>query len=190
MSINDPTTVREPSAESVQRLSLRLLLVAAAGLVVGVGCLLWASWETSGGTPGFDPGATDVPPAPTLAERALIMTLFSGVGPLLLLLATMLLCSALVIVRRPWDTIGLPPSRGLGLQPEIVGLTAAASLLAAVQLIAAVMALTVKGPTADAAGSGTLVASLAADAATLCLAAILTAHWWASDALPSNTEPA
>ena len=58
------------------------------------------------------------------------------------------------------------------------------------QLIAAVMALTVKGPTADAAGSGTLVASLAADAATLCLAAILTAHWWASDALPSNTEPA
>lgn len=75
-------------------------------------------------------------------------------------------------------------------QPEIVGLTAAASLLAAVQLTAAVMALTVKGPTADAAGSGTLVASLAADAATLCLAAILTAHWWASDALPSNTEPA
>jgi len=189
MAINDPTTVREPSAERVQRLSLRLLLVAAAGLVVGVGCLLWASWETSGGTPGFDPGATDSP-APTLAERALIMTLFSGVGPLLLLLATMLLCSALVIVRRPWDTIGLPPSRGLGLQPEIVGLTATASLLAVVQLMAALLALTVKGPTADAAGSGTLVASLSADAATLCLAAILTAHWWASDARPSNTEPA
>jgi hypothetical protein len=189
MAINDPTTVREAPAEWVHRLSLRLLLSAAALLVIGVGFLLWNSWELTRGEPGFDPGAQD-PRALTLAERALRMTFSSQLGPLLLMLAMMLLCSALVVVRRPWDMARYPPTRGQGLQPEIVGVTAAASLLALLHLMSALLGLTVTGPLADVGVLGSLVTGLAADIATLCLAAVLTTHWWASDALSASTEPA
>ena len=188
MAINESSTAREAPAEWVHRLSLRLLLLAAALLVVGVGFLLWNSWDLSLGEPGFDPGAPDAR-ALTIAERALRLALFSGLGPLLLLLAMMLLCSALVVVRRPWDQVQLPPTRGLGLQPELVGVTAAASLLALVQLIAALLGLTVTGPLADVGALGTLATDLAADIATLCLAAIIAAHWWASGVLPSGVLP-
>jgi UDP-N-acetylmuramyl pentapeptide phosphotransferase/UDP-N-acetylglucosamine-1-phosphate transferase len=52
MTINEPSTVREAPAEWVHRLSLRLLLLAAALLVVGVGFLLWNSWDLTGGRKG------------------------------------------------------------------------------------------------------------------------------------------
>lgn len=187
MTISDPTTV-EKRAGRVHRLSLRLLLVAAALLVVGVGFVLWNGWDRSRGEPGFDPNTLGDPHAATFAERALMTTVFTGVSPLLLLLAMMLLCSALVVVHRPWDANRLRPTRGLGLQPEIVGVTAAASLLALVQLMAAMLSLTVTSPLTDAFGFGSLAPNLAANAATLCLAVILIAQWWASAGLPSNTS--
>jgi UDP-N-acetylmuramyl pentapeptide phosphotransferase/UDP-N-acetylglucosamine-1-phosphate transferase len=52
MTINEPSTVHEAPAEWVHRLSLRLLLLAAALLVVGVGFLLWNSWDLTGGRKG------------------------------------------------------------------------------------------------------------------------------------------
>lgn len=185
MTINDPAAVREPPAEWLHRLTLRLLLSAAALLVVGVGFLLWSSWERTRGAPGFDPDAPGPRPM-TVAERALGMTLSSQLGPLLLLLAVMLLCSALVAVRRPWDTSWHPPTRGLGLQPEIVGVTAGASLLALLHLISSVLGMTVTSQVADFGGLGALATGLAADIATLCLAAILTTHWWTSAGLPGR----
>lgn len=188
MTISDPTTV-EKRAGRVHRLSLRLLLVAAALLVVGVGFVLWNGWDRSRGEPGFDPNALGDPHAATFAERALMTTVLTGVSPLLLLFAMILLCSALVVVHRPWDANRLRPTRGLGLQPEIVGVTAAASLLALVQLMAAMLSLTVTSPLTDAFGFGSLAPNLAANAATLCLAAIITAHWWASGLLPSGVLP-
>jgi hypothetical protein len=187
MTINEPSTVREAPAEWVHRMTLRLLIVAPALLVVGAGFLLWNSWDRSGGQPGLDPNSTADARAATLAERAVWTTMFSGVGPLLLLFAMMLLCSALVVAQRPWDASRLLPARGVGLQPEIVGLTAAASLLALVQLMAAFLGLTVSGPLTEIVSSGSLAANLAANAATLCLAVILIAQWWASAGLPSNT---
>ena len=187
MTSNDTDAVREASGERVHRLSIRLLLVAAAALVVGVGFLLWSAWASTVGIPVID-DTGGAPVAASLADRAFSFALYSAVGPLLLLSAVMLLCSALMVVRRPWDPTWLPPSRGLGLQPEIVGVTAAASLLALVQMVAAFLALTVTGPMAYRDISGSLVADLAANCATLCLAALLTAQWWASTGQPSGTE--
>jgi hypothetical protein len=123
----------------------------------------------------------------TIAERALRMTFSSQLGPQLLLLAMMLLCSALVVVRRPWDTSLHPPTRGMGLQPEIIGVAAAASLLAVLHLISSALGMKVTGPYADLGVIGPLVTGVATDIATLCLAAILTAHWWASAGLRSST---
>jgi hypothetical protein len=194
MTINDPAAVREPQAEWVHRLSLRLLLFASALLVLSVGYLLWNGWELTLGDPGFDPGGQD-PRALTVAERALKMTFSSQLGPQQLLLAMMLLCSALVLVRRPWGTDLQPPTRGMGLQPEIIGVAAAASLLALLHLISAVFGMTATGLYADLGVMGALVTGVATDIATLCLAAILTTHWWASaglrsstTSLPSNTD--
>jgi hypothetical protein len=186
MTINYPAAVREPQAEWVHRLSLRLLLFASVLLVVGVGFLLWDGWELSLGDPGFDPGAQE-PRALTVAERALKMTFTSQLGPQLLLLAMLLLCSALVVVRRPWDTSMHPPTRGMGLQPEIIGVAAAGSLLAFLHLMSAVLGMTATGLYADLGVMGALVTGVVTDIATLCLAAILTAHWWASAGLRSTT---
>ena len=186
MTINDSSTAREAPAEWVHRLSLRLLLFASALLVVGVGFLLWNGWGLTLGDAGFDQGAPD-PRALTVAERALRMTFSSQLGPQLLLLAMMLLCSALAVVRRPWDTSLHPPTRGMGLQPEIIGVAAAASLLAVLHLTSSVLGMTVTEPLADLGVIGPLVTGVATDIATLCLAAILTAHWWASAGRSSTT---
>jgi hypothetical protein len=186
MTINYPAAVREPQAEWVHRLSLRLLLFASALLVVGVGYLLWNGWELSLGDPAFDLGAQD-PRALTVAERALKMTYSSQLGPQLLLLAMMLLCSALVVVRRPWDPSLRPPTRGMGLQPEIIGVAAAASLLALLHLISAVFGMTATGLYADPGVMGALVTGVTTDIATLCLAAILTSHWWVFAGQRSST---
>jgi hypothetical protein len=45
----------------------------------------------------------------------------------------------------------------------------------------------VTGPYADLGVIGPLVTGVVTDVATLCLAAILTAHWWASAGLRSST---
>jgi hypothetical protein len=190
MTISDPSAVLERPAEWVNRLTLRLLIVAPGLLVVGASFLLWNSWDRSGAQPGLDPNSTADARAATLAERAVWTTIYSGVSPLLLLFAVMLLCSALVVAQRPWDASRLLPARGVGLQPEIVGLTAAASLLALVQLMAALLSLTVSGPLTEIVSPGTLGANLAANAATLCLAVILIAQWWASAGLPSKNTAA
>ena len=186
MTINYPAAVREPQAEGFHRLTLRLLLFAPALLVAGVGFLLWDGWQLTLGDPGFDSG-TEGPRALTVAERALKMTFTSQLGPQLLLLAMMLLGSALVVVRRPWDTSQHPPTRGMGLQPEIIGVAAAGSLLALLHLVSSVLGMTATGLYADLGVMGPLVTGVATDIATLCLAALLTVQWWASTGQPSGT---
>jgi hypothetical protein len=170
----------------VHRLSLRLLLFASALLVAGVGFLLWDGWQLAPGDQALDPLAQE-PSSSTVAERALRMTLNSPLGPQMLLLAMMLLCCALVVVRGPWDSSLHPPTRGLGLQPEIIGVAAAGSLLALLHLVSSVLGMTAFGFQPGMGVMGALVTGVASDMATLCLAAILTAHWWASAGLRSST---
>jgi hypothetical protein len=162
--------------------SIRVLLLAAVGVVAGV---IYNIWSTVSFMRTFPTGRTG------LSERATDLLLFGGSGPYLLPLAMLLIGGCFVLIHRPpqgaagtmlWTT---PRSRLAELQGELVGLAVLAGVVAVGYAGVALLGLAVSQSltpeemlTSGEMTRGISATILASSVATVCLLGVLLTYWW------------
>jgi hypothetical protein len=169
--------------------SIRILLLAAVGVLAAVLYNIWFTVRFMQFAPPFSVGVRGAPPTSFglmgPSERATNFLLIGGYGPYLLPLVVLLLCGCFVLIIRPplgaagtvvWKT---PSGRFAELQGELVGLAVLAGVVALGYTGAAVMGLAGSTPlTSVEEARGILATILASSAATLCLLGVLLTYWW------------
>jgi hypothetical protein len=169
--------------------SIRILLLAAVGVLAAVLYNIWFTVDFMKVAPPFSPGLQGAPPTSFdqmgPGERATEFLLAGGYVPFLLPLVVLLLFGCFALIIRPplgaagtvvWKT---PSGRFAELQGELVGLAVLAGVVALGYTGAAVMGLAVSQSLTSVEGvRGGLATILASNAATLCLLGVLLTYWW------------
>jgi hypothetical protein len=193
------STVEVETLLKARKWSIRILLLAAVGVLASVLYNIWFTVRFLQVAPPIFVGV-QVPPLTSVGvqvapptsveligpgERATALLLLGGYGPYLLPLVVLLLCGCFQLIVRPplgaagtvvWKT---PSGRFAELQGELVGLAVLAGLVALGYTGVAVLGLVASQSLASVEGvRGILATILASSVATLCLLGVFLTYWW------------